>query len=429
MDDELINRDGVEGTPTNKKKYIIIFFISFILIVGLVIFLIIILRGKGENDEKEIVCKPGYFLPYDDLESKKCKKCSISNCKICKGTKSNDTCYTCDKNYLPIYENNIIETCDLDDEKCLNRDKETNKCLNCDSKYYLVNGICKSYSFMATYQMDNPNERIQLISGVYVPYIGGIYMNNSNIDIDYGYNFPIGNHTLYFNINISSLDSLTGMFAHVYNMISISFTPEFDTKNIKNMYSMFHECKYLTSINLSYLNTSSVTTMVNMFGFCYNLTALNLSNFDTSNVTDMTNMFGYCQSLTSIDVSNFDTSKVTNMEVMFQHCKSLASINLSSFNTPSLITMNFMFLNSTSLTSIDLSTFNRGQLSNIGGFFLSCNKLSYIDYSPFPESFFEKSVFLNVSNTGTIIINKNVSRSIVEELFGSLNMSWTILEK
>ena len=37
-------------------------------------------------------------------------------------------------------------------------------CLNCDSKYYLVNGICKSYSFMATYYNVYEGEEIQLIN-------------------------------------------------------------------------------------------------------------------------------------------------------------------------------------------------------------------------------------------------------------------------
>lgn len=118
MNEELINQDGGEIRTSNNKKIYIIIFISFILIVGLIILIIFIVIGKDKNnkkDDKKIGCEPGYFLTDDD---KTCKPCSISNCQICKGTKANNTCYTCDKNYIPIFENNVIETCDLD-QKCL----------------------------------------------------------------------------------------------------------------------------------------------------------------------------------------------------------------------------------------------------------------------------------------------------------------------
>ena len=247
MEDQLINGDGGEiRTPNNKKKYII-FLVSFILIVGLVILLIVILSGKDGKEKKDDkpTCEPGYFLPDDDKE---CKPCSISNCKFCNGTKSNNTCYTCDKNYIPIFENNVIETCELDDQRCLIRDNKTNKCLNCVSKYYLVNGKCKPYSFMATYYSDNKDKEIQLIDGAYRFYIVGMYMNNTNIDIKTSYTFSsIGNHTIYFYLNISSMDSLQSMFYKVEKMISINFSPEFNTKNIKSMNNMFSSCISLKS--------------------------------------------------------------------------------------------------------------------------------------------------------------------------------------
>ena len=218
MNDELINTDGGEiRTSNNKKKYIIICFISLILIAGLVILLIILLGGKEEkNDDEE--CKPGYFLPDDDKE---CQPCSLPNCKFCIGTKSNNTCNTCAKNYLPIFENDVIEVCDLDDQKCLSRDNQTNKCLNCDSKYYLVNGICKSYSFMATYHNDNIDEEIQLIGEAYLSYIKGMYMNNKNIDIKASYTFSsIGNHTIYFYINMSSISSLASQISEIGSAVN-----------------------------------------------------------------------------------------------------------------------------------------------------------------------------------------------------------------
>ena len=194
MNDELINGDGAEvKSPNNKKKYIIIFLISFILIAGLVVLLFFLLRGKDKNDE-------------DDEDGEK------------------------------------------EEEICLVFDDQTNECLKCNSKFYLVEGICKSYSFMAIYSNENQEEEIQLINDAFRAYIGGMYMNNSNIDIKTSYTFSsIGNHTIYFYLNISSMDSLQSMFYKVEKMISINFSPEFNTKNIKSMNNMFSSCISLKS--------------------------------------------------------------------------------------------------------------------------------------------------------------------------------------
>lgn len=59
----------------------------------------------------------------------------------------------------------------------------------------------------------------------------------------------------------------------------------------KNMSNCFYECRSLTSLDLSYFDTSKVTNMNRMFEDCSSLTSLDVSNFDTSNVTDMNYMF------------------------------------------------------------------------------------------------------------------------------------------
>jgi len=47
-------------------------------------------------------------------------------------------------------------------------------------------------------------------------------------------------------------------------------------------------------------------------------------------------MFSKCYSLTSLDLSYFDTSSVTRMDSMFSHCLSLTTLNLSNFDISSL---------------------------------------------------------------------------------------------
>ena len=121
------------------------------------------------------------------------------------------------------------------------------------------------------------------------------------------------------------------------NGISNTVTPDASDKwsipvakfdGITDMNSMFFECYFLTSLDLSGLNTSSVTNMSSMFLSCENLTSLDLSHFDTSKVTDMSGMFLSCENLTSLDLSGWDTSRVTNMSMMFFECSRLKTIKM-----------------------------------------------------------------------------------------------------
>ena len=325
----------------NNKKNYLYYIILFILIICLTFFLIFILRVKELDIKKQLnIFKARYFSPDNNLSS---KNCSISNCEKYKENKNNNYCGK--KNYS-------IKSFATDD-KCLKRDNKTNKCLNCDKDYYLVNGECKPYSFMATYHSKNKDKAILLINEDYYPYIIGLYMNNSEIKITYSYIFSfIGNLTFYFYINTSALitirKSMNKMFKNCDDLVSINFT-NFDTSGVTNMNSMFYGCGSLISINLSNFNTSSVTDMGSMFYFCSSLISLNLYNFNTSKVTNMENMFYYDRSLISLNLSNFNTSNVKTMEDIFYYCDSLISINLYNFDTSSVKNMHSMFYGCSSL--------------------------------------------------------------------------------
>ena len=116
-------------------------------------------------------------------------------------------------------------------------------------------------------------------------------MNNSDIDISSSYTFSfIGNRIIFIYMNISTLDSMERMFYNITKMVSIYFSPEFNTRKINNMNMMFCSCISLTSINLSNLDTLNVIDMRNMFSACISLTSINFSNFNTSNVSDMSYM-------------------------------------------------------------------------------------------------------------------------------------------
>ena len=185
-----------------------------------------------------------------------------------------------------------------------------------------------------------------------------------------------------------------------------------DTSNYTNMNSMFQDCISLTSLDISGFDTSKVDTMSNMFENCISLTSLDVSNFNTSNVANMQKMFSGCSSLTSLDVLSFNTSKVQyygSFAGMFSGCSSLKTLDLSNFdfsNTyasaytgmyalfsgcrslktiklPATVTFNnsgicmgSMFSSCSSLTTLDLSGFDTSKVTDIGGMFEYCYKLS-----------------------------------------------------
>ena len=92
----------------------------------------------------------------------------------------------------------------------------------------------------------------------------------------------------------------------------------------------FYECKNLTDVDFTNLDTSTVTSMSVMFESCSALTNLDVSSFDTSAVTDMRWMFNGCSSLTNLDVSSFDTSAVTDMGHMFYNYSAIETLTIGT---------------------------------------------------------------------------------------------------
>lgn len=143
--------------------------------------------------------------------------------------------------------NNIIYLCEpicsIDDKCLICDDIEKNKCLKCSQDFYLDNGKCNSYSFKALYQSKEPNEVISFINGDYFKYIEKMKINNTEISSTNTYNFSsIGEHTIYFLFNISTLNSLEEMFLWNIRLISITFFPKFYTANILSIENMFSFC-------------------------------------------------------------------------------------------------------------------------------------------------------------------------------------------
>lgn len=123
-----------------SKKKLLIVFIAF-LTLSIFIFLIIFfaLPNNKNDDNSPIICNPGYFIPENE---KNCKKCSLENCKECYGKENLNYCTSCIDSYIPFYLNNSINVCEKsceegEGENCLTCDKLKNQCFQCNIGYYI----------------------------------------------------------------------------------------------------------------------------------------------------------------------------------------------------------------------------------------------------------------------------------------------------
>ena len=170
------------------------------------------------------------------------------------------------------------------------------------------------------------------------------------------YNAPITNcNGLLKNSKVTFIDmsqfdtsqctDFSTMFMGCSSVTSIILGDHFDTKNGKDMTSMFANFgnkNYRIHLDFSKFDTSEVTSMSKMFNqakFKY----LDLTSFDTSKVKTMESMFASCGKLLSVNLSSFDTSKVTKMNQMFSGCNNIISLDISNFKLDSIQETNQMF--------------------------------------------------------------------------------------
>lgn len=225
-------------------------------------------------------------------------------------------------------------------------------------------------------------------------------------------------------LDTSNVTTLHRTFNNCPVLASLNLS-NFNTSKVTNMGNMFSSCKALASLNLTSFNTSNVTDMRQMFYSCEALTSLDVYNFDTSNVTNMSGMFRACYGLISIDLSNFDTSNVTDMSFMFHSCKSLMSLDVFrfiSFNTSNVTNMSYMFRGCSKLTSLDLSNFNTSNVTNMNSMFYFCDELISLDISNFT---FDKvtnytNMFANVPDNCEILVKSQTEKDWITSKFTNL---------
>ena len=171
----------------------------------------------------------------------------------------------------------------------------------------------------------------------------------------------------YENMNISSLENTSYMFAGSNVSSGIFYDTLTDFSNVTNAYAMFEGCQNLdyvssmyfgklenggnmfkdsavTSIYASSLITESTTNISGMFENTPSLTSLDTWDWDTTNVTDMSNLFKNTglESFDLHNIENFSTANVTNMSGMFENTKA-EILDLSTFDTSKVTNMDRMF--------------------------------------------------------------------------------------
>ena len=183
-----------------------------------------------------------------------------------------------------------------------------------------------------------------------------------------------GSLYLYYKLTGTQVDDYTmGMTSEghdvvIYGDVDTIYAPT----DSNHLFFFMMNCITLTFDNF---DTSNVTDMSSMFHDCSALTSLDLSGFNTSNVTDMSWMFAGCSSLTSLDLSSFDTSDVTSVESLFSNCTSLKTLNLKGWDTNLMQDIAFskyggswlggMFSGCTALETLDISTFTFNEIGDV----------------------------------------------------------------
>ena len=131
--------------------------------------------------------------------------------------------------------------------------------------------------------------------------------------------------------------------------------PKITFRAAEDLTSMFHECGYMTTLNLnpSKMIASHVVTMASMFKGTYSMTEINLEklNINGGTLQNIQELFKDNSNTEKIILPTvFDTSNVTNMASAFENCQLLTEIgNYSQLNLKSVTNASRLFADAESL--------------------------------------------------------------------------------
>lgn len=123
----------------------------------------------------------------------------------------------------------------------------------------------------------------------------------------------------------------------------------------------FTNGQYITSVDLTALDTSACTSFIRMLNCCKALTSVgDLSALNTANVTEMEGLFNMCTKLAALDLHGWSLERAWNLYCLFQNCYALASLNIAGWDFSHATNLANMFNGCSALTSIT------GPVSGIG---------------------------------------------------------------
>lgn len=206
--------------------------------------------------------------------------------------------------------------------------------------------------------------------------------------------------------DLSSAQSIGGMFSGCNLLTSISNIEDWNTEAVTDMSEVFKSCTSLPGIpDISGWETSHVTTMKGLFNNCTQITyppnidnwvtdeltdvreffyydgglilLPTFSNWNMSKVTRFDSMFAACSKITTPpNTTNWDISSAANLSYMFSACENLIDPpDTSNWNVSKVTTIDHIFYNCTSLiTPPNVSNWNTEKLSNTSYAFQNCIK-------------------------------------------------------
>ena len=149
---------------------------------------------------------------------------------------------------------------------------------------------------------------------------------------------------------------VTSLYYFCYNcgiLLNINFTNS-HLSSIENIGGIFYNCKKLLYLDLTTFNLSEVTNAVTAFCQCIDLKEIKFNQiYKMSKITSTKKMFQTCKNITSLDLSFIDTSNVNDMDYMFNNCYELQYLNIPNFNTTSVTSATCFFVNTPKLKYIN----------------------------------------------------------------------------
>lgn len=157
------------------------------------------------------------------------------------------------------------------------------------------------------------------------------------------------------NISTSTSDDFGSMFYLCSSLENIQGLEQFDTQNIKFMYSMFLECRKLTKLDLSNWNTAKLTNILNMFANCTKLSVIKgIEDWNTENLNNINGTFAGTFALQDLDISNWKTDKITSINESFTN-SNIKNLNISNWNLSNCTKMTRVFKNDRALENLYLN--------------------------------------------------------------------------